>query len=334
MLEKGTSPASPSPNSSSLQACVDVLVAAWNRENTIQKAICSALADPSVNRVFVVDNASQDKTVERALACDDGSGRVEVRQLKSNGGPSPARNLALDESTAPWVAVLDADDFVLPGRFSRLLAWSSNWDFIADDILQIAEDRAGREQPVPLLSAESFEPWACDFTTFLYGNISKPGKLRKELGFFKPIMRRAFLEKHNLRYDETLRLGEDFALYARALAHGGRFLIVPAQGYVSLTRPDSLSARHSKEDLERLRESDCELTKVRQFSLAELRAIQKHYRSIDARVQWLEVIAAVKRQRVLPFFSAFLRSREVSLFVAAQLFEQLVLRSSKALRLR
>ena len=31
-------------------------------------------------------------------------------------------------------------------------------------------------------------------------------------------MRRAFLERHGLAYDETMRLGEDYDLYARALS--------------------------------------------------------------------------------------------------------------------
>jgi succinoglycan biosynthesis protein ExoU len=310
------------------------MVAAWNRESTIQKAISSALADPAVRRVFVIDNGSEDNTVERAMACDDGSGRVVIRELNTKRGPSAARNVALDLSDAPWVTVLDADDFLLPSRFSKLLAWSVDADLIADDILQVAEDRVETEAPKPLLSAEPFTPWVCDFTAFVRGNISQPGKLRKELGFLKPIMRRAFLDRHNLRYDEEMRLGEDFALYARALAFGARFLVVPAQGYVSLTRPDSLSARHSQEDLERLRDSDRDLAKVRAFSPAEMAAIEKHFRSIDARVQWLRVIEAVKRRRLSPLLAAFFRSWDVSVFVAARLWEQLVLRSAKRLRLQ
>lgn len=309
------------------------MMAAWNREKTIQKAIYSALADPAVRRVFVIDNASEDNTVAQAMACDDGSGRVVIEKLGANRGPAAARNLVLDMSDAPWVAVLDADDFILPSRFSKLLAWSSEGDFIGDDILQLAENSLCTEEAVPLLSAAPFQPWACDFQTFVLGNVSQPGKLRRELGFLKPIMRRAFLNNHNLRYDEDLWLGEDYALYARALALGAKFLVVPSQGYVSLIRSDSASARHSKEDLERLRDSDRDLAKVRAFSVSEIKAIEKHYRSLDARVQWLSVIDAVKQRDLSPLFLAFFRSRDVSIFLAARLWEQLLQRSKKALRL-
>lgn len=308
---------------------VDVIIAVWNREATIVSAISSALADSAINHVFVIDDASEDNTVASARGCDDGSGRVIIRELNNNIGPSAARNIALDLSSASWVTVLDADDFFLPGRISKLLAWCSDCDFVADDILRIAEDRVEKGHYDPLISSQPFTPWLCDLETFVRGNIGKPGKARKELGFLKPIMRRNFLVGHNLRYDENLRLGEDYAFYAKALAHNAKFLVVPAQGYVSLVRPGSLSGRHTKKDLERLRDSDRALVKMRVFSVAETRAIQKHYRATDAKVQWLEVIDAVKRRRLLPFFSAFLRSPEVSFFLAARLWEQLVLRTKR-----
>ncbi|MFG3656131.1 glycosyl transferase family A, partial [Klebsiella pneumoniae] len=44
---------------------------------------------------------------------------------------------------------------------------------------------------------------------FIDGNISRRGASRGEIGFLKPVMRRAFLDAHGLRYDEKLRLGED-----------------------------------------------------------------------------------------------------------------------------
>jgi Glycosyl transferase family 2 len=50
------------------QRCVDVIVAAWNCENTIGRAVASALAQIEVRMVIVVDDASADKTADRAYA--------------------------------------------------------------------------------------------------------------------------------------------------------------------------------------------------------------------------------------------------------------------------
>ncbi len=315
-------------------ACVGVIVAAWNREETIGRAVRSILADRAVRSVIVVDDASTDGTLEEARRACDGSGRLILLGLDRNRGPAAARNAGLAICDAKWVAIVDADDYLAPDRISHLLALADGWDFVADDLLQIDAGRIGIDDPEPMLSRDPFEPWACSLETFVRGNISVPGRHRKELGFFKPLIRRAFLEQHGLRYDENLRLGEDYAFYARALAHGARFLVAPACGYVSVNRNDSLSARHSKQDLEKLRDSDLELLGHEGVSRHERGAILKHYHSIDARIQWLNVIDAVKGRSIPRFLGAAFRSRQAALFVSARLREQLVIRSLRRMSIR
>ncbi len=312
--------------------CVDVIIAAWNREDTIERAAASALAEPQVHTVFVVDDGSTDKTSARATGADDGSGRLTVLRFLENRGPAAARNAALLAGGAPWLTILDGDDYFLPGRLSKLLGQAQGWDFVADDPLQIPEGRIGIDAPVPMLGRASFEPWQCDLKTYILGNIWSRGRDRKELAFFKPLIRRAFIQTHNLCYDETMRLGEDYSLYARALARGARFLVVQPAGYVAVERPASLSGQHSKQDLERMRDSNLHLAALPQVSPAERRAIGKHYRSLDARVQWLEAIEAVKDRNLPRFLRAWLRSPKAARFVSARLFEQLLLRTSKWIR--
>ena len=254
---------------------MDVLIAARDRADTIERAVASALAQEEVNVVIVVDDGSIDDTAARARRCDPDGERVIVKCLNTSVGPSAARNVGLQISTSPWLAILDGDDFFLPGRIRKLLCWSAEWDVIADDPLQIAEDQIGHETPRPMLSNLSREPREISLEQFVLGNIARRGALRRELGFVKPLIRRAFIEGHGLRYDERLRLGEDYALYARALAAGARFILAPAAGYVSLMRADSLSARHSRQDLERLRDSDCELMALETLTARERRAVVK-----------------------------------------------------------
>jgi succinoglycan biosynthesis protein ExoU len=310
---------------------VDVIIAAWNRSDTIERAILSALAEPEVRHVIVVDDGSSDDTAARAGQRGAKDGRVIVEQLPSNLGPAAARNVALKISTAPWVAVLDGDDFFLPGRIRKLLAKADEWDFVADELLQIHENRVGNETPTPILSDRHFEPWSLGLEQFVLGNVRRHGTLRKELGFFKPLIRRSFLDHHHLRYNEALRLGEDYALYARALALRARFLVIPAEGYASVVRADSISARHDKRDLERLRDSDLELIISQTLTPRERRALKKHYLSVDCRVQWLTVIDAVKSRRYSQFLAAFCRSPKVSLFLMIRLFEQLSQRVVKTI---
>ncbi len=312
---------------------VDVIIAAWNREDTIGRAVASALAEPEVLSVLVVDDGSTDETAKRAHSADDGSNRLTVLQLPENRGPAAARNaaLAFSKSSAPWITVLDGDDFLLPGRFSRALDQAQSYDVIADDLLQVHEDCCDVDAQL-LAHAPQFEPWDCDLRGFVLGNVSRKGRHRKELGFLKPMIRRSFLEKYCLRYDEALRLGEDYAFYARLLAMGARFRIVPACGYISVIRPGSLSDKHSKQDLERLRDIDFVLEALPGLSAAERLIIRKHQKSIDARVQWLEVIEAVKAKNASRILRAYCRSPKVARYLTARLSEQLFERSAKRLK--
>ncbi|HEY1982380.1 MAG TPA: glycosyltransferase family 2 protein [Xanthobacteraceae bacterium] len=304
------------------KACVDVLIAARDRADTIERAVLSALAQDEVRTVIVVDDASTDDTAAKAARCDPSGNRLIVERLPSNVGPAAARNRGLQLSTAPWFAVLDGDDFFLPGRFEALLSKSDDWDFLADDLVQVREDQVGKAALKPVLFGDREEPFALDLESFILGNIRRHGVLRTELGFLKPLIRRVFIEQCGLNYDEKLRLGEDYALYIRALAGGARFLIVPASGYASVIRADSLSALHSKRDLECLRDSDVDLLGSGRLTASQRRALKQHYTSVDCRVQWLRVIDSVKSRQYAGFLAAFFRSPRVSLFLIQRLIEE------------
>ncbi len=238
---------------------VAVIIAAMNASATISRAVLSALADRNVGEVIVVDDASSDDTAAAARAADDGSGRLTVLVQPVNAGPAAARNRAIDASSSPLIAILDADDFLLPGRFDAILD-EDGWDFAADDILFVPADRA--LDPLPAIAASPRPASTLDAAGFVDGNISRRGRSRGEIGFLKPVMRRGFLDLHGLRYREQLRLGEDYEFYVRALLAGARYKVVHNCGYAAIVRADSLSGRHRTEDLRLLWQADLALLRL------------------------------------------------------------------------
>ena len=271
---------------------VCVIIAAKNAERTIGRAIASALRETAVSEVVVVDDGSDDSTPQASIEADDASGRLQILKLDRNHGPAFSRNRAIAQSSAPLIAILDADDFFLPGRFDSLLAGADDWDFIADNIVFIDS----RNVPGTAPQVPHFEPAPrfLNIKGFIDGNISRRGASRGEIGFLKPVMRRAFLDAHGLRYDEKLRLGEDYELYARALLKGARYKVVHGCGYGAVVRPDSLSGKHRTEDLKRLYEADRAM--LSGALLQDTRtALQNHERHIRARYElrhFLDIKAA------------------------------------------
>src|SRR6185312_2565039 len=179
-------------------------------------------------------------------------------------------------------AILDADDFFLRGRFDTMLD-GEDWDFVADNIVFIDERSAGHAEPaVPRFEAA---PRFLDLSGFIDGNISRRGASRGEISFLKPVMRRAFLDTHGLRYNATLRLGEDYDLYVRALLNGARYKIVHGCGYGAIVRSDSLSGKHRTDDLKRLYEADRAILASQAMPEATKAKLRHHERHIRGRYE-------------------------------------------------
>ena len=260
---------------------VCVIIAAKNAADTIAGAIRSALREIRVAEVIVVDDGSSDATADVSSQTDDGTGRLKILMLAANRGPAFARNHAIANSLAPLIAILDADDFFLKGRFDRLLE-GDDWDFVADNIVFVDARNSSAEFDIPEFAAD---PRFLDLDGFIEGNISKRGASRGEIGFLKPVMRRAFLDEQGLTYREELRLGEDYDLYARALVRGARYKIVHSCGYGAVVRADSLSGQHRTLDLKRLYEADRLILSSPDLPSQAAHLLHRHERHVRGRYE-------------------------------------------------
>ncbi len=221
-----------------------VIIAAWNAENELTRSVASALAQQDVTvEVIIVDDASTDGTLLVARGLEQQDPRVRVHALSENGGPSAARNAALDLATGRWVVVLDSDDQMLPHRIADMMACAQHTaaDCVFDNLQSV--DAAGQTLGPPHLSAPdcpgTAQHWS--LSHFLTGNQADPK--HPSLGFLKPLISRSYLEKHQIRYDPTLRNGEDFHLVLALLLAQGQLWYLPRAGYLYTRRSGSVSSR-------------------------------------------------------------------------------------------
>ncbi len=261
------------------QVCV--VITARNAQDTLADAVTSALAQPEVSELVVVDDASTDDTSATAHRAAAGDTRLRVLRQETNIGPAAGRNLAIAHSSAPYLAILDADDYLLPGRFARLLA-QSGWDLIADNIVFVPDDEPGMIglRSLPMIRATSRK---LELGAFVTGNLSQGRTQRGELGFLKPMMSRQFLQKHDLTYDPGLWLGEDYDLYVRMLLNGGRFMLNTAFGYVARVRHNSLSGQHKTADLAALMAASARHAVAPAMTDADRKTIRRHHDQIQKR---------------------------------------------------
>lgn len=100
---------------------VSVIIPVYNCENYIEKAITSALLQPEVFEIIVVNDGSTDGTENSLQNLQKAYPKVKVfhHQNKVNKGRSASRNLGIQKATGNFIAFLDADDFYLENRFKN-----------------------------------------------------------------------------------------------------------------------------------------------------------------------------------------------------------------------
>ncbi|MEM8579870.1 MAG: glycosyltransferase family 2 protein [Pseudomonadota bacterium] len=313
---------------------VAVIIAAWNAEATLAAAITSVLAQHELHvEVFVIDDASTDATrivAERVAAADT---RVTLVAQSRNAGPAAARNRGVDVSHAPFVTVLDSDDTMAPWRLRRLvdIAREGNWDFVADDLYKVSSDTPDAPR-TRLWSQSEIGQVTITFEQFIRGNLRAHHGGRGEMGFLKPLMKRDFLERHGLRYDESMRLGEDYALYATALAKGAKFCLTDPLGYVALVRPESLSGHHCAADLGALAAADKRLRDEPGLTSTERRSVRIHEIETQKRWLWMRLIEAVKARDFREGLRCFAAPPVVVAHLVRSLGEQVWLRSGSVMK--
>jgi glycosyltransferase involved in cell wall biosynthesis len=87
-----------------------VVVPIHNKGRHVRRALESALGQTFTDfEVLAVDDASTDDSVEQVERLSDPRLRLLRRSMPNSGGYA-ARNLAVEQADAPWVAFLDADD--------------------------------------------------------------------------------------------------------------------------------------------------------------------------------------------------------------------------------
>lgn len=118
---------------------VSVVIPTRDRPALARRAIASALAQEDVTvEVVVVDDGSQPPFDAPP------DPRVAVVRHPTSRGVATARNTGVEAARAPWVALLDDDDFWAPGKLRTQLAvaGASEAGLVCCSALLVAEGRA------------------------------------------------------------------------------------------------------------------------------------------------------------------------------------------------
>ena len=280
-----------------VEVVVSVIVANYNGEKFIADAIRS-VCDQSLRRIEIIvsDDASTDSSIQivRTRFADDS--RVRIIESSVNRGPAAARNRALDVVRGRWIAIMDSDDLMHPDRLQMMVEAGSRSgaDIIADDLLLFDSNR--KTAPHALLTGRwgRAEQWVKPEDYVGLNNFYGSGPA---LGYLKPIFRASVIAAHCIRYDERLRIAEDYNFVFRLLMAEARFRTIPAIGYFYRRHSGSISHRLNPSVLTRILEVERGWTdKWPSRSLTPL--LRSRERSIRRAIAFERLVEAIKGRQV------------------------------------
>ena len=272
---------------------ISVVMANYQAGDKIVPALRSVLDQTMGNlEVIVSDDASQDHSLElvRALMADDP--RIRLISGEANRGPAHCRNRALDSARGDWVAVVDSDDIIHPERFERLLAVADlrAADIVADDLLLFHEDGS---PPSLMLGDQTNQSFAVSPKDWILAGLDGT----PALGYLKPLIRTDRLKQ--LRYDEHLRIGEDYDFVLRLLLADARMIVVPEPFYLYRRHSASISHRLSVIDMRAMLERQDALAAANAPLTSELAtAFAKRRSMLRTGLAYEELVASIKARKL------------------------------------
>ncbi|MGJ5751380.1 glycosyl transferase family 2 [Streptomyces puniciscabiei] len=189
---------------------VSVIIGAYEAMPYLVECLASVEAqtmDPARLEVIAVDDGSTDGTGEYLEEfAARAPMRVTVVRQENSGGPSGPRNVGLGRASGRYVFFLDADDRLGPEALERMAAMA---DENGTDVV------LGKVEGVNRIPPKSMWGETLARTDVFSSNIKFTLSAQK-------LFRRALLDKHGMRFDESLFTGEDalFTMEAYLRADG------------------------------------------------------------------------------------------------------------------
>ncbi len=194
---------------------VSVVIPAYRAAGTIERALRSVASQTRLPReVVIVDDGSEDGTLERAKALESEMAPVSLKLFRQdNAGPGAARNRAIAESSGAILAFLDADDEWLPKKLEQSLRHlaSGNVALVAHNIT-VQDGNATQEFDCAQHLREGTDAFVA---LFKRGFISTA----------TVVCRRDAVEAAG-GFDPTLRSGQDYELWLSIARRDPRRIVV------------------------------------------------------------------------------------------------------------
>ena len=118
------------------------------------------------------------------------------------------------------------------------------------------------------------------------------------LGLTQPIIRRLFLEANGIRYDERLRVGEDYLLYLECILAGATWIQIPTAHYFYVQRHASATNARQVPVLETKLTVCTEVLARPKLTAAQRSSLERYHRNLATLLAYQRVAEPAKERRI------------------------------------
>jgi succinoglycan biosynthesis protein ExoO len=286
---------------------VSVVIPAYNAADTLERCVMSVASQTHRNlEMLLVDDSSEDATVEVARRLCEGDPRIRLILKDRNTGAGPARNVGLSASSGEWIMLVDSDDAIEPWRTERMLKSASKADatIIFDNPFEIGVGkRLDEGRPALVADCGLFGELALETYARSISSISR----LPNLGYLKPMFTRSLVTDTGVRYHEGLKVGEDSLFVCGLFASGGKGHLIPDPGYLYYRRGDSLSSAFGATRMGAMRDAFLEFSKRQEgLTAGERTAVEAVVEDLAMRFDAQDVFVDKNAMQMLSMSRRFL----------------------------
>lgn len=180
---------------------VSVIVPIYNVERYLDQALDSIQNQTHDNlEILLVNDGSTDGSPEIMRRHAEQDPRIQVFDRKNSGYGSGC-NFGIDHSSGDWIAIVEPDDWILPGMYEEMLAFASTFaevpDIIKTPYTRIWLPDTPEEKQYECSYRHRVKPAHQPFTID-----QAPHLIRHHPSIWSALYRKDFLTEHHIRFHE------------------------------------------------------------------------------------------------------------------------------------
>lgn len=191
------------------EGLISVLMGVHDEQECYLRAAFNSIFNQTYKDIefIIVDDASDDacKSVIDEL-CKNKS-NVKIIHNETNIGLTKSLNKGLDAANGEFIARMDADDISLPERFEKQIVFlkkNPDIDIVGTGVVSFGVETKFMSPPNGYNNNEA----QCNL--FFSSTLCHPSVM----------IRKKFLDEHDIRYDEKVKKGQDYDMWERCSVYG------------------------------------------------------------------------------------------------------------------